>query len=166
MQAPHVHAAESPHQNTNSPAPAENSVAFIRIEPAMLDNVWPRCVPLLEKSFSPLVVDYDLKLIYEECLGGECQLWIALGHGRILAAVITMICQQPKSKSCSILHLGGEDIRLWIDTLDKTITEFALSHGCRYIEAITRKGFNRFVPDFVEDGVVHVKVLKNGDAHV
>lgn len=138
---------------------AIDQIAFLRIEPEMVESIWPRCISYLQNSFSPLVSDYDIADLYKECRAGQCQLWVAVGLGRIMAAVITMISVQPKSRSCTIVHLAGEDMRLWIKELDKEITKFARSHDCRYIEAVTRRGFSRFVPDFVEDGIIHVKVI-------
>lgn len=144
-------------QSLNGTSPQLDKIAFLRIEANLVNSVWDRCKDFIAGSFSANAPSYDENDVKNNLLSGECQLWIALGRGKILAAVVTMLTVEPKAKTLAILNLGGEEIRLWIKELDRVLTLFAEENGCHYIEAITRRGFHRFVPEFIEDGIVHVK---------
>lgn len=135
----------------------KDTIAFVRIEPHMIDTVWERCKDYLAQSISKNAPAFDVQDIYSNLLTNECQLWVAVGGGRIMAAATTIITAEPKAKTLAILNLGGEELRSWVKPMDEAFTAFAIENGCQYIEAVTRKGFHRFVPEFIEDGIVFIK---------
>jgi hypothetical protein len=141
--------------NTNSPQ--TDTVAFLRIDAHLIDSVWSKCKDFLPDSFSPNAPSYDLNDVYDSLVSGETQLWVAVGHGKILAAAVTMITAEPKARTLAVLNVGGKELKSWVNQMDAAFTNFAAQHGCDYIEAVTRKGFHRFLPDFIEDGIVYIK---------
>lgn len=138
-------------------SPQKQNVAFLRIEPHMVHTVWERCKGFLAESISKNAPAFDVEDIYTNLLSNECQLWVAIGNGRMMAAATTIITVEPKAKTLAILNLGGEELRSWVKPMDEAFTAFAIENGCQYIEAVTRKGFHRFVPEFIEDGIVFIK---------
>lgn len=154
--------SEKPLPFSGNTVASADQIAFLRVDPAIIDKVWDRCVPFIESSFSKNAPAYEVSDVKKNLLTNECQLWIAMGRGKIMAAVVTMLTVEPKAKTCVIVHLGGENIRLWINELDAVLTAFARENGCQYVEAVTRKGFDYFVPDFVQDGIVYIKRITHG----
>lgn len=144
-------------QQSEQVAQPQDKIAFLRIEPRLIDSVFDRCREFIESSFSANAPSYDIEDVKSSLETGEAQLWIAIGRGKILAGAITMITVEPKAKTLAILNLGGTEIRSWIKELDISLTAFAKENGCHYIEAVTRRGFSHFVPDFIEDGIVYIK---------
>ena len=134
---------------------------FGPVAPEAVEAVWPHAAPHLSGSFTRRVQAYDLDHLKEYCLSGACQLWVAFDGGRILGAAATLLTEEPLAKTCSIINLGGERLKEWIALLDDKLTEFARENGCQVVEAVTRKGFSRFVPGFEEDGIVYIKAIKD-----
>ena len=138
---------------------------FLMALPHEVPAVWPMCKDLLAKSFFRHVHTYGVDDLYDPLLTGEFQLWAAVRDGQVIGAAVTVIEEGRKAKVLSVLNLGGEDIKDWIASLDKAFTLFARQNNCLAYEAVTRKGFSRLVPGFIEDGVVYVKFV-NEDTDV
>ena len=131
---------------------------FALASPEQIDVYWERCLPLLKKAFRNRIHADKPEDYYEPLKSNELQLWVAVSDD-VIGAVITCIEQGSNAKILYILSLGGEDLREWVSLMDKNLTIFAEYNKCAAIEAVTRQGFSRFVPDFVEDGRVYVKII-------
>lgn len=129
---------------------------MILIQPHEIDLHWEECKKLLKPAFRWRVQLHNVDDYYEPLKNGQLQLWRLPG-----AAMVTSIDKGSNAKVCTILSLSGKNIKSWIADLNETLTKFAKSEGCNAIEAITRKGFSRFVPEFVPDGIVYIKILEN-----
>ena len=135
---------------------------FLLATSAEAIQIWPLCHPLLAKSFFRHVHTYGVDDLFDHVKSGEFQLWAAIRDGQIIGAAVTVLEEGPKAKVLSVLNLGGENVKDWIGPLDKAFTRFARENGCVAYEAVTRKGFARLVPGFMEDGVVYVKFVNEG----
>jgi hypothetical protein len=133
------------------------TVEFHAILPDAIDGAWDACIPHLEKSFSRRVTAYSVEDLKNYCEAGLCQLWVAFEDGQVLGVAITLLTVEPMAKTCTIMNMGGTDFRRWVGPLNARLTAFARDNGCQKIEAVTRRGFSRFDPEFVEDGVVYIK---------
>lgn len=138
-------------------------VVFGSIAPARIPALWSACREILLPAFRYRVQEHTVDDYYEPLLKGELQLWGAFQNSTIIGAAVTSIDQGSAAKVCSILSLAGSDLPAWIDQVNALITQFAADHQCTAVQAVTRRGFSRFVPDFVEDGVVYVKII--GSSH-
>ena len=135
-------------------------MSFYYVQPDRLDEFWPICKPMLETAFRFRIHADTADDYYEPLKNSEYQLWVAVSEDRVLGAVITSIIEGSNAKICNIHSLGGDDLPEWVDEMNDTLTGFANENKCAAIEAITRRGFARFVPNWVEDGVCFVKDLR------
>jgi len=132
---------------------------FVIINKESINEYWPRCRDILEKAFRGKVHADCVDDYYDLLKIGHLQLWIAQADD-IVGAAVTVIEQGSKAKICTILSCAGDNLEKWIALLDSNISEFARENDCDAIEYIGRKGFTRFVPEYVEDGRIYVKLLK------
>lgn len=135
-------------------------MAFYVVNIQDIDLFWPQCKEILKSAFRGLVHRHSVDDYYEPLKEGAMQLWVAGNDNKIDGAVVTSLEQGSQAKACQIFSLAGESLKDWVSDMDRTLTEFAKANDCQVIEAITRQGFSRFVPDFVEDGRLYVKVIK------
>lgn len=131
---------------------------FMMLRPQEVNSLWPVCRDILQASFQQRVHVHSVDDYYPFLLSGHYQLWIAIDREEIIGAVVSSLEEGSNAKICNIMSLAGKDLTKWIGELDSKITEFAKLNGCYAVEAVTRKGFSRYVPDFVEDGMVYVKL--------
>lgn len=125
-----------------------------------IDLHWKKCREILEKAFRGKVHADCADDYYPNLLTGHLQLWIARNENEIIGSAITIMEHGSRAKICTILSCAGDDLANWIDLLDVEITGFAKQNNCDAIEYIGRKGFTKFIPKYVEDGRIYVKLLK------
>ena len=135
-------------------------MTFEQLLPAEVPSHWPVCRDLLAKAFRYRMSAHSVDDYYNLLLNGNLQLFVVKSDATVIAAIVTSIDAGTNAKVCSILSLAGENIPLWIDLVDRHITDFANFHECNGIEWVGRPGFTKLVEGFVEDGRVFVKVLR------
>ncbi len=137
---------------------------FRPVYPREIENYWPIFQELLRPSFRYRVHTDRVEDYFDPLVEGDYQLWAVVDGEDIISAVVTCLEEGTNAKICSVLCLGGQRLKEWAHLMDETLTAFANENKCYAVEATTRKGFSRFIPNFVEDGVVYVKILgeKNG----
>ena len=86
------------------------------------------------------------------------QLWIAWEDKHIVAVCITEIINYPQSKVLNVPILAGHQIERWIGFLAH-IEAWAKSEGCTKIEMAGRKGWSKFLNDWLETGVILEKEI-------
>lgn len=121
-----------------------------------LARVWKKAKPALDSAITGRGEVHSIEFFYQPLLQGQFQLWVA---NEDKGYVLTSIEQGAKKSRLDINLLGGEDLPSWVDQMNEKLTDFAKEHGCVAIQAITRPGFSKFVPDFVQDSHVYVKVI-------
>jgi len=139
----------------------EKSPDCIMIPLDMIDIVWDKCAPFLQKAFISPIAVYDLGDIYTNCLKGNWQLWMLLIDEQLVGCFITVLMIESRAKILNILNLGAEGMKYWKDSIQHKITAFAKKHDCISIQAVARKGFSRIVPEIVEIGTIYALDLRN-----
>jgi hypothetical protein len=68
------------------------------------------------------------------------QLWMT--HD-MKAAALTKIVMYPRFSVLKVVAIGGEGVDEWFTEADSLMTGFATHHGCKYIEASGRRGWEK-----------------------
>lgn len=125
-----------------------------------VNDYWPACERWLRKASRDRIEIYSLDDYYKLLLAGEAQLWAVMDDGIINGAAITSLDFGSAGGACTVHKLGGRGLKNWYREFDEEITRFAKANGCSAVMAVTRKGFTKYFPDFEEDGVIYVRVIK------
>lgn len=134
---------------------------FYRVNETLIPQVWPEAEPLLAKGILGRIPTYSTNRLFDMCMTDVYQLWVAVSDDdQIIAAAVTRLHEDELAKTCAIITLGGQDVKDWLHLLDQELTHFAEENNCDQIEAMTRPGFSRLVPNFIEEGRIYVKLLK------
>lgn len=116
------------------------SVNVVYIPAEHVDDVWePFAKGHLEKVL-PMVRGYNLDSIKDNISKGHLQLWAVLVDALPIATFTTCIQTYPETKELECVHLGGEDMALWIDRAVVVLTEFAKENNCSALITMGRKG--------------------------
>lgn len=133
---------------------------FRDMKPHEIDGIWLECREILKAAFRQRIHVHTVDDYYPMLKVGDATLWCAIEDDKIIGCVVTVVDIGTGAKVVTMLSLAGRGLKKWIGLLDKTLTEYAERLDCDAVEAVTRRGFSRFVPDFVEDGVVYIKVIR------
>ena len=121
-----------------------------------IDIAWPACKEVLKGAFRYRFHTHTVSDYLPMLKSGEAQLWAAYDDG-LYGAVVTCIDRGSAATALTVLSLAGRDLKKWAHLLDKELMEFARQNKCQAIEAVTRRGFSKLIPDFVEDGVNYIR---------
>lgn len=140
----------------------ENKEVYcIRVEPFLLDSLWEKCLPFLENPEIGEIEYTPLDEVYELCKTEDYQLWILMNGDELTGCFMTNIFQVTAGTNVlNIFYLSGHGVKVWIDELDKKVSEFAIENGCSFYSCIARKGFSKLVSGLEEAGVQYVKDLR------
>lgn len=108
----------------------------------------PFVLRALEHTFGELSAD-DIKNL---CLGRDAQLWVITKGTRVVGAGTTMLMPYPQMLVCRIITLAGNEFDAWKEMAHSQIEQWAVSQGCKDVEAYVRRGF---VPKLMELGYKH-----------
>lgn len=136
-------------------------VIFGVIAPARIPALWAECREMLQSAFRYRVQEHTVDDYYDPLLRGELQLWCAFQNGDLIGALVTSIDHGSAAKVLNVLSLAGREFSKWVSMVDRSLTQFAADTQCIAWQAVTRRGFSRFIPDLVEDGVVYIKMVGN-----
>ena len=125
-----------------------------------VDTYWPVCREMLGSAFKDKINIYTVDDYHKPLLEGNLQLWVALNDRDVIGAVVTSIDTGSAMSVCTVHSLAGECLKTWSPLMDEALTKFAKDNNCKAIEAVTRKGFSRVFPDFIEDGTIYVRIIK------
>lgn len=138
---------------------APQAMRFERVASEAVDDYWARCRELMAPAFNYRVSIYTVDDVYAPLKSAQMQLWVAHDGQEILGSVVTTVTRGSLGSLCEVICLGGSQLKSWVALFDQEITKFATENGCLAIEAITRRGFARYVPGCKPDGQIHVKLL-------
>lgn len=132
-----------------------------RCLPANVPLAWPTVAPWLGKAAVRYPARRGLDDDHAALLGGSQQLWLVLDGAKIIAAVTTLIHEQPLMKVCSMRLTGGSRLMEWRALAVQEIAKFAQENGCKELEQLGPKGWRRLNPEFQHRGEWLVMELKN-----
>lgn len=114
-----------------------------RVSTSTLPSAWPIAATLLKPCVELLSGEYALEDVYAFVYKGLWQMWAVVEDpDRVFAVVVTEVVQYPRKQILRVVLLGGEHIERWLD-LFKYIEDWAMSVGCRGVEAWCRPGMSK-----------------------
>jgi len=75
----------------------------------------------------------------------DMQLWVIHNNGILTAVCVTELRQWPRGKALTSIIVGGVGMEEWIGALDSVLTAYAVSHGCKVVDAHGRKGWHKTI---------------------
>ena len=139
-----------------------SSVKVVLVNEDDIDLVWDECESLIDIALKHSEGELISSDVYEQLMNNAMQLWIAMEHGEVIAAMITQVISYPRKRVLRVITLGGKDgsgLDKWYMFLDM-IEGFALKTACTALEAWTRKGMVRKLKDWKHSYMVITKDLK------
>lgn len=116
------------------------------------------CFRYGEEELAPLG---SKEVIFGNCAAGLWQFFTILENSCFpLAGMLTEISQRPNGRFLVILWIGGRDLKAFMKFFPR-FEQWALVAGCDYIEAWTRKGLTRILPQVgleVEQYIMRKKI--------
>lgn len=118
------------------------------IKPAEIDMTWHVCGPMLGKAWrkdNPYTLeDYKAGL-----KNGAFQLWAWVENNKIACCGITCIITYPTTKICSLPIIGGSALKMWKESAQQIIADWAKKNGCSEMEGYAmRRGWLRALPNW------------------
>ena len=124
-----------------------------------VEAVWPHIVEHLERAVAFSDGEIETEDFLPFLLNEEMQLWVAVGGGECVAAMVTQIIVYPRKKILRVIAIGGRDMKIWMQHIDM-LENYALAMGCTELEAWTKRGFLRVLKDWKMSHIVIKKDLK------
>lgn len=108
-----------------------------------LSKFWSFAIPYVKRSLDKMNGELVLKDILENLENKSAQLWLLLNKSdkRVCGSVITTMVSYPQRMNCRFLCFSGPKFDEWQDLATEVIGEWALSQGCKGLEAFVRKGY-------------------------
>lgn len=132
-----------------------------RCLPPDVPLAWPTVAPWLAKAANRYPPRRRLEDDHAALLDGSQQLWLVIDGAKIVAAVTTLIHDQPLMKVCSMRLTGGTRLEEWRALAVAEIKKFAQENGCKELEQLGPKGWRRLNPEFQHRGEWLVMELYN-----
>ena len=128
-----------------------------QVPPLAVIHEWPRVASLVRSALARgegSYVEADVALC---CIGGTWKLWLVESEGEVTAICITEIVNFPRRRKCLLRYLAGSTGA--IEPHIPAIEDYARREGCQVFNALTRKGFVRWAPDWSQKYIIMEKEL-------
>jgi len=122
---------------------------------------WPLIAPQVRRALMAGEGSYNERDVLMACLSGHWQLWrFGEQGGETEAICITETVQFPRQRKLVVRYAAGSERHFteWLDLVE----QYARDQGCQVIEAYSRRGWIKKLPDWHCRHVVMVKELKDG----
>lgn len=126
----------------------------------VLDLIWPKIVPLLEKSRRWWEDYYTMDDILFQVRNGDMQLWVAVEKSEIFAMGLTSMVDYPRCRLLQCIFLSGRGAKKILPCV-REIEQWAAMLGATKSEIIGRPAWERLGPQYgyVKRSVVMVKQI-------
>jgi len=145
-------------QTKTSPTSSSDSeISFVPIE--HIGPLWKQVEGHLKK---PLEIDgyaYTAQDVLNSLINGKMQLWISWSRKKkkVEAAIVTEIVDYPQKRACRYFLAGGDNMKSWFKKMKNEIEQWAKLNKCHRIELVGRKGWSRWLKDYMPKHIVLVK---------
>lgn len=127
-------------------APRGAQVELVCVNPAQAAKFWPDVAHLIRRAMERGGMGRFADL-ERDVLAANAYLWLALGQGAVLAAVVTQVTHERDGRLCTIVACGGRNWARW-GGLIEGLENYARAENCRRIEIAGRPGWRRRLPDY------------------
>lgn len=123
-----------------------SSAKAVCVPPNQVDRLWPEVSHLIKRAMERGDLG-TFESVEHDVLEGKALLWLAWIWPNIAGTVVTKISRSEKSKVCTIIACGGEDVMEWLFLLED-IENYARAEGCDVVRIFGRKGWMRWLPEY------------------
>jgi hypothetical protein len=115
------------------------------IRPALVDSLWYKVAPLIEKAIEHSNGELDLINMYDKIMENDMLLLVVSeGKDNIMAAVTLEKRDFATGKTIlNICTAGGSDMHLWVDKVLDIAEQMAKDFGCEDVYIVGRGGWQR-----------------------
>lgn len=129
---------------------------IVRIPTSQVEDVWHRVRPFINRVKE--ASGARGRDFFDECKAGTCQLWLVVNDAyATVAAVLTRVYAD--DGVCQIEIGAGEGLDGFV-ALEREIAQWACSQGCKHIEIVGRRGWQRVVSGYAERAVILSRELE------
>jgi hypothetical protein len=91
----------------------------------------------------------DMTSIWRSLMLQQAQLWMAFDDetDKPKGALVTRVEMYPLKKMMNYLYIGGNDLKEWHKDMLAAVEKFARAEGCRGMELVGRRGWDRFLKE-------------------
>lgn len=134
-------------------------IRIIRLNKDQAYYIWPQMVELFKSCFDRHDQIHTMNDIKERIMLEEMQLWCVFNQVVIIGGIITSVDSASKGRKLSVIELAGHNLKDWAKLMEDELTAFAKINNCGSIEALTRKGFSKYIPNFKiqRNHILHIK---------
>lgn len=104
-------------------------------------------LPFLRPSLQRDERNCDIDTALDQIRNGKVTLWMVRREDKLVGTFTTVSIKHPQRKTLNIEHLGGEDLRSWMNEALSTLKKLADYANCSAITCDGRLGFARFAQD-------------------
>jgi hypothetical protein len=132
------------------------------VETKDVPRVWPHVERYIENACHMGTGELTSDSLLHLCMHGMAMLGTVLDErGKVVAAVITQMCEQPDgNRVCLILSCGGERMKNWVHLI-REIETGARRYGASEVRFQGRAGWTKFLPDYQIVQLVYQKDLRH-----
>lgn len=81
-----------------------------RLNPAFLDQEWPKVSPMLDSGFMYSEGELDISQLRMLCARGDAFIMVCMAEGQIIGALALEIVQYPNFRAANVISAGGRGI--------------------------------------------------------
>lgn len=119
------------------------SVEGACVDPKQVHIIWPSVAHLIRCAMRRGGMG-SFADVERDVLAGHAYLWIVSEAGSVLAAAVTQLSADAKGRLCTIVALGGHQLKRFRHLIVK-LEDYARDEGCRAIEVCGRPGWARIL---------------------
>lgn len=113
-----------------------------------IDRTWHLCRPLIARAMKNGDNVYTIEDIKKGLETGVFQLWTWVENLTIVCCAVTCINNYPSKRICSLMIIGGRGLKMWKESAQKIMVDWAKKNGCTEMEGYARKGWLRVLPEW------------------
>jgi hypothetical protein len=130
-----------------------------------VDKFWSKVCNFIAMSLQRSLGEMTPLGVRNALKDGSMQMWLVADMGgaddpvKFVAGCVTQIVEYESFRSLRIAMIGGAGLDEWKDKLMSAVDHFARSEGCKYIEAVGRRGLEKKISPlgFKPEYTVYIK---------
>ena len=122
-------------------------IGVVQIPKENIDKIWPLVDDAITKALAYSGNHFNTSDVFNACLSGNNQLWVAWDEEskeKLKGTMITRIIERPNTKVANIFICTGKQRKLWQDRLHE-VEKWAKSNKCTHFETYARPGWSKLL---------------------
>lgn len=123
------------------------AVRVVRLDPAQCDAIWDHVADGFRLSCKSTGDFLSPAWLRQQCVTGLAAMFAADDGGTFKGACVVQLQDTPGGTVGRFLGMMGADVNSWKDEMRAVVTQWAKSHGAKWLVDDGRPGIKRIVPD-------------------